>query len=358
MKNSALRVGVIGASARASWAKDSHIPAIAHLDGLELSAVATSHLESARAAAQEFGAPHAFGDGLELARSSDVDVVAVCVKVPAHYDFVMAALEAGKHVYCEWPLGVDLEQAQKLRDAAEKSGVHVAIGLQSLYNPAARQAKALIEGGALGRLLRARVFACSGGWGPEVPPPYLYLEDAAQGATLTTIMGGHTLALAEFLLGELGQIAALTTTKFPEIKNAESGESVARTIPDNLNILARSQNGCALNAEVDGNHPTGKPFRFEIVGTQGKLELTGGFPNGFQAGNFELHTDSPVDPIAPVVSGEVPAPAINIAALYAALAADISNDTRTVPDFSAAVRLTHLLDTILQSGQRLAIAGE
>ena len=74
-----------------------------------------------------------------------------------------------------------------------------------------------------------------------------------------------------------------------------------------------------------------------------------------------MHTDLPVDPIAPVVSGEVPAPAINIAALYAALAADIRSDTRTVPDFSVAVRLTHLLDTVLQSGQsgqRLAIAGE
>ena len=67
--------------------------------------------------------PLAFCDAEKLARHPDVDLVAVSVKVPDHYLPVMAAIEAGKHVYCEWPLGRNTDEAARMRDAANRKGV-------------------------------------------------------------------------------------------------------------------------------------------------------------------------------------------------------------------------------------------
>ncbi len=98
-----LGVGIIGASADGDgWAKVSHVPAVQKLAGLELTAVATSNQKSADAAAKAFGAPAGYGDGAELVRDPNVDIVAVCVRVPAHRKLVLDALAAGKHVLCEW----------------------------------------------------------------------------------------------------------------------------------------------------------------------------------------------------------------------------------------------------------------
>lgn len=359
MTNSILKVGIIGASAKSGWAKDSHVPALRHLPDLELVAVATSNIETARAAAQAFGAREAFDSGLELIAHADVDIVSVCVKVPAHRELVLAALEAGKHVYCEWPLGRDIAEAEEIRDAAERAGVHVAIGLQARLNPAVRGAKALLESGALGRLLSARVYSSNAGWGPEIHRSDAYLDQARSGANLVTILGGHTLDLAGLLMGEVASVSALATTRFPEVRLLETGETIHREVADNLSVLAHHRNGCVLNAEIDSNRLPASPFRFEIIGAQGTLELVGGDPHGFQGGRLELHSTFPFEAVAPATSGEVPDSAVNVAEVYAQLAADIRDDTRIVPDFSHAVRLTRLIREVLESaetGQRRNLA--
>lgn len=357
--NTLFKVGIIGANAKSSWAKDSHVPALQSLPDLELSAVATSNIDTARAAAEAFGAPQAFAGGLDLIHQSDVDIVSVCVKVPHHRELVLAALGAGKHVYCEWPLGVDVAEAEELRDAAQRAGVHVAIGLQARLNPAVREAKALLEGGALGRLLSARVYSSNAGWGPEIPRSYAYLDQAKNGANLVTILGGHTLDLAELLLGEIASVTALATTRFPHVRLLETGETISREVADNLSVLAHHENGCVLNAEIDSNRSPESPFRFEIIGTEGRLELVGGDPHGFQGGRLKLQTSLPFQPVAPAVAGELPESAVNVAEVYAQFAADIRNDTRTVPDFSHAARLTRLIEDVLQAaarGERRSIA--
>jgi predicted dehydrogenase len=71
-----------------------------------------------------------------LARHPNVDPVAVSVKVPDHYRPVMAAIEAGKHVYCEWPLGRDTAEATRMLDAAERRGIRHVVGLQGQMSPA------------------------------------------------------------------------------------------------------------------------------------------------------------------------------------------------------------------------------
>ena len=106
-----LRIGFAGANAERGWAKDAHFPALKALPGLAVHAVSARTQEIADAAAAAFGAAKAFGDSLAMARDPDIDIVAVTVKVPEHRQIVLAALEAGKHVYCEWPLARDHAEA-------------------------------------------------------------------------------------------------------------------------------------------------------------------------------------------------------------------------------------------------------
>jgi predicted dehydrogenase len=128
--SSRIQVGIVGASASRGFASIAHVPALRALPQFELAAVSTTHRETAEAAARHYGAKLAFSDPDELARHPDVDLVTVSVKVPDHYRPVVAAIEAGKHVYCEWPLGRDTDEAVRLRDAAEARGIRHAVGLQ------------------------------------------------------------------------------------------------------------------------------------------------------------------------------------------------------------------------------------
>ena len=105
-----LRVGVVGATLARGWATAAHLPALTALPEFTVTAVPTTKAETARATAEAFGVPLAFEDDARLIASPEVDVVAVTVKVTGHDALVRAALAAGKHVFCEWPLGTDLPQ--------------------------------------------------------------------------------------------------------------------------------------------------------------------------------------------------------------------------------------------------------
>jgi predicted dehydrogenase len=112
-----IRVGIVGATVTPSgsgWGAHAHVPALHALPDYELKAVCTAHEETARASAAAFGAELAFHDFDAMVAHPDVDLVAVVVRVPGHYPLVVKALEAGKAVFCEWPLGATLAEARAL----------------------------------------------------------------------------------------------------------------------------------------------------------------------------------------------------------------------------------------------------
>jgi predicted dehydrogenase len=96
-----IQVGIVGASAQKSWAQISHVPAINDLSGLTLAAVATRNEQSAQKSAEAFGADRWFSDPLAMIGDDQIDVITISVNVPAHRELVLAALSAGKAVYCE-----------------------------------------------------------------------------------------------------------------------------------------------------------------------------------------------------------------------------------------------------------------
>src|SRR5262249_22099413 len=202
------------------------------LPRFEITAVCTARQESAKASARHYGVPLAFSDPGELAQHPDVDLVTVSVKVPDHYRPVMAAIEAGKHVYCEWPLGRNTDEARTMLEAAESRGVRHTVGLQGQMSPAINYVRDLVAEGYVGRVLTATMIGCAPNWGKTIDRAYQ--ADVANGANLMTITGGHQIDTLCYCLGEFQELSAFAIKQRARIPLERTGELVALTAPDQL----------------------------------------------------------------------------------------------------------------------------
>jgi predicted dehydrogenase len=347
-----LGVGIIGASAERGWAKLAHVPAVQQLAGLELVAVASGSRAKADAAAQAFGAKAGYADGNELIQDPKVDIVTIAVKVPDHRELVLAALAAGKHIYCEWPLGRNLEETDQLARAAQSAEVHVAIGLQTRLNPALLHARELIVSGAIGRPLSARVLSTTVAFGPKVEAAMAFAEDAQNGVTLVTVQGAHTIDFAIAVLGPWAELIAMTTTQFPNVQAGDPPIKQRRPTPDHLLIHARGVDGAPISIEVAGGRPPeAVPFRMEVTGMESDLVLEGGAVRGFQTAKLTLSLRGVLQHVDEGELAAMTTEAANVAAMYAALRDDIFSETSTTPDFDHATHLAKLIQDVLSSAQ-------
>jgi len=152
-------------------------------DDFEITALSTSRRESADAASRRFGVARAFDNHQEVVNSAEVDVVAITVKVPYHFELATAALTAGKAVYCEWPLGNGLREAEKLAALAKKKGVLAVAGLQARSAPPVRYVRDLIRQGYVGEVLSTTLIGSGMGWGPTIELYNVYMSDRKNGPT-------------------------------------------------------------------------------------------------------------------------------------------------------------------------------
>jgi len=355
--SSKIRVGIVGANPQRGFASVAHIPALQALLDFEITAVCTSRQDSAEAAARHLGARLAFSDCEKLARHPDVDLVTVSVKVPDHYRPVMAATEAGKHVYSEWPLGRDTAEAIPMRDAANARGIRHAVGLQGQMSPPINYLKDLIAEGYVGRVLSATMIGCAPNWGATIDRAYQ--ADRANGANLLTITGGHTIDALCHCLGEFRELSAFTVSQRDRIPLAETGEMVTKTVPDQVAVSGIAGNGAVVSFQVRGGVARGTHFLFEVHGEEGDLVLSPTTRNSMQRQTLVLLGTRG----AGAALAELPVPAkyrwvpegvpaedpYNVAQLYAKLGTGIHDGTRVSPGFDAAVTRHRLLDMITRA---------
>ncbi|RPI44455.1 MAG: gfo/Idh/MocA family oxidoreductase, partial [Betaproteobacteria bacterium] len=207
-----IRLGVIGANVRAHWASRSHLPALLAGQDFEITAVCTTKHETAEDARKKYGARLAFHDYREMVASPEIDAVAVVVRVPVHYEPTKAALEAGKHVYTEWPLGRTSAEAEELAALARAKGVQTAVGLQARVNPALVYMKDQIANGYVGEVMACHVSLLRDGVLAR-PSSRTWQHDASLGANTLTIANGHTIDALRFVVGDFSHVAAVVTTQ-------------------------------------------------------------------------------------------------------------------------------------------------
>src|SRR5438067_7782526 len=270
-----IRVGIIGANPDRGWAAQAHIPALRSLsDDFEITALSTSRWESADAASKLFGVPAALDNHQDLVNRADVDVVAITVKVPFHLELASAALNAGKAVYCEWPLGNGLVEAQTLAALAKKKGVLAVVGLQARSAPSVLFLRDLVKEGYVGEVLSTSVIGSGMGWGPVVPAWNAYTNDKKNGATMLSIPVGHTADALCHALGEMREISATLTSRRRSATIIETGEAEPMTAEDQIAIHGILDGGAAFSIHYRGGVSRGTNFLWEINGTEGDLQIT------------------------------------------------------------------------------------
>ncbi|PZA22271.1 gfo/Idh/MocA family oxidoreductase [Modestobacter versicolor] len=264
-------VGVVGLSASGGWGAAAHLPAMSAVGGFELRGLVASSSESARAASDVHGAP-AYGSTEELARADGIDLVVVTVKTPRHRELVLPALAAGKPVFCEWPLAVDLGEAEEMAHAA--LGISTFVGLQGRSSPTFRWLADLVADGHLGDVLSVTVSAATSEWGTPVDPGKLYTLDRDLGATMMSIALGHAIDSVSMVVGELQDVVATTATRHPNVALARSGQHVPMTAEDQIAISGNLPGGAVLSAHQRGGVVSGVGFSMTIDGSEGTLQVT------------------------------------------------------------------------------------
>ncbi len=363
-----LGVGIIGVNPVWGWAGAAHIPALRALPDYEIRAISATSPEAARAAGDAFGVSAVFSNHEELVVQPDVDLVAVTVKVPHHRELVDAALAAGKMVYCEWPLGRDLEDARAMAAHAAEQGVRTIVGLQARQAPAIEFVQQLLREGYVGEVLSTTMVGISLA-GDVIVEPNAYMLDRENGANLLTVAAGHSLDVLSYVVGEFAELSAVTSVRRPRIRIKGSGEARTKTAPDQVAVVGILTSGTVASIHVREAVAGGAGLLWEINGTDGTLRITADaalpeiFPltiAGARGGGEQAELAVPVELTQrwPSLARLEGAPAYNVGRAYAAFAADLEHRTHLVPDFVDAVRRHEVIDAIERSaasGERVAV---
>ncbi|SHM65605.1 Gfo/Idh/MocA family protein [Roseibium suaedae] len=355
-----LNVGVVGLKPGESWAAVAHVPSLRALsDDFVIAGVANSSLESSKAAAEALGIPVAYPDAFTMIADDDIDVIVVTITVPQHLAVVKAALEAGKHVYCEAPLGNGAAEAEEMAALAREKKVVAIVGLQARVAPEILYLRKLIEDGFVGEVLASGLAAWGGGWGASASNlnRLAYLLDKKNGATMLTIPLGHTLAALRDVLGDVVEVSAFLANRIPVVRNDDEGGTLQKTAEDQILAFAKLENGAPLSIHYQGGGANGIPgLAWDIHGTEGDIRVTAPFGHGQMAQLSLSGAKVGAGELAPIEVPETfrenqvadPIPG-NVTRNYARMARDIRTGSSSASTFDDAVGLQRLIDAFEQS---------
>jgi predicted dehydrogenase len=351
-----IRLGFVGANVHALWASQSHYPALRASPDVVLVAVCTTRQETAEQARQALGAELAFADWREMVTSPAIDAVAVVVRVPEHYGPTRAALEAGKHVYTEWPLGRTTAEAEELAGIARSVGVQTVVGLQSRVSPTLLHMKELVENGFVGEVLAINVSGFRAG-SSQMPSSRTWQADVRNGANTLTIAFGHVVDALRFVAGDFARLRTLATTQTPRWNETDTGKTVEVSSPDNVLVSGTLVSGAVASVHVGAVPWAGSGFRMELFGRAGTLVVTGSVSS--QRGEtLRLRgargTNELADLELPERFSFVPrdfprGDPFNVGQMYSLFAIAIRGEQSIAPTFDTAVGMHRFLDAVQQS---------
>jgi levoglucosan dehydrogenase len=248
---------------------------------VEIVGVATRREETAAAAAREIGCSTFTTDPAELVTREDVDLVDCVTPDDAHASVSIAALRAGKHMYCEKPMARTVDEAGAMLEAARASGRVNAVAFPVRFAPAVVRAREFVEEGLLGRPISFRSWLLHSGYvDPARPMSWRLDADVAAGGALFDL-GAHNIDLIRFLVGEFASVTARVETVVPERPVARGSAETRPVEVDDVAIALAELEGGALGTLEFSRVATGTtdgPL-LEVHGTDGAFRLNGLRPN-------------------------------------------------------------------------------
>jgi predicted dehydrogenase len=289
-EKSQLRIGLIGTG----FMGKTHVFGFAAAQrvfdlpyALALHTVADRTEDLAAQAAQALGFARASGDWRRLVEDPEIDMIDITAPNAFHKEMALAAIAAGKHVYCEKPLAPLAADARQMAEAAEAAGVRTQVGFNYLCNPLLGLAREMIGEGELGEIRSYRGIHAED-YMADAESPFTFRHDPVGGGALADL-GSHALATAEFLLGSIEQVLGDSITVIASRPDSGGG---CRTVEvdDIGRAFLRFANGASGSIEASWV-ATGRKMQhdFEVYGTKGALVFS-------QERFNELHFYSTADP--------------------------------------------------------------
>lgn len=350
MESKKIGIGFVGLSAQRGWAALAHIPALRKLPAFEIRGLAASSPESAKAAAEKFGVPYATDSAAELARRPEIDLMVVAVKVTEHKPVVDAALNAGKHVLCEWPLGKDLAEAQAMTALAHAKNVRGFVNLQGRFHPGLMYVRDLVREGYVGDIHSTTIFGLGGGGRQRWPQATAYALDRRNGGGMINIGLTHTIDALCSLFGELHAVQSHLLVKRSSVVIDETDEIAPVTAADLVSLSGVLEGGVLASLSYRSTS-YGTGLHWEINGDRGALLITAPHGNvqlaplkifGAQGEQREF-VELPIPSNYAFADLSIIGASAPVGHMYEALAADLMTGSGTVASFDHAVTRQRLV---------------
>jgi predicted dehydrogenase len=245
---------------------------------LKVLAVADLDLERAKAKAQEFGVPHALSVA-DLLRHDEIDAVLNLTIPAAHGDIALQALAAGKHVYNEKPLAVELEQAKAMLDLAKSKGLRVGCAPDTFLGAGLQASRELLDQGNIGQPVHITGFMSYTGPDKWHPDPDFFFK---HGAGPLFDMGPYYLTSFVMLFGSVKRVIASAKTTFAERavgQGPKAGQKIKVETPTHISTLLEFENGALGNLMTSFDMVPGTAPSIEVYGTKGAITVPD--PNTF-----------------------------------------------------------------------------
>jgi predicted dehydrogenase len=208
-----MKVGIIGAG----FARAAYLPALAHVPGAEVVAIASGRLESARSASDAFGVPHAYDDWQAMLVDHALDLVCIATPTNLHAAQSLAALAAGAHVLCEKPTAMDAAEAAQMLHAADAAGRIHMIDHEMRFNPNRARIARMIAEGDLGKIRHVNIANIGNSWAdPASRPKGDWWSAADQGGGRLGANGSHQVDMLRWWLGEVAWVTGAAPTLVPD----------------------------------------------------------------------------------------------------------------------------------------------
>ncbi len=244
---------------------------------LAIACVCDIEREKALTAQRWIEAPRVYTDVEDLLGDGGVDMVLNLTPIQVHYDIIMKAIHAGKHVYTEKPLAADIEQADTIIKEAKEKGVSVGCAPPMALHPDHLRVKQIVESGALGKVCYSRATGSNPGpaWITEftTDPTWFYKK----GGGPIFDLGMYPIQLMTQLLGPAQRVVAFAATSVPErmvVAGEAKGKRITLEVPDNIQIMLDFGGGtfAAIDVTYCALSNKDKP-RLELFGESGILYL-------------------------------------------------------------------------------------
>jgi predicted dehydrogenase len=238
---------------------------------INLNTLATTHPDQKRELAQSIGFDQVVDDFNKLLEN-EIDMVDLCTPNFMHADEIIKAAAAKKHIYCEKPLALNLEEAAEVMAAIDGRNIRHQMGFVYRFAPSVAYTHALLKNKVVGEIQFAKIeYYHSRYLNPEVPISWRLKKESSGGGALVDL-GSHMIDLSRFLIGEIESLSAWTKTFVKKRKIAQHGLKKV-DVDDWAMLMLDFVSGAKGTLEASRVSPGNEGFRFSIFGDLGAIHI-------------------------------------------------------------------------------------